>query len=227
MVYHTMITKFPSPQGQLKPLKVELSLHTEISGKSSEENGEWVRWVFQSIRSRCRGMVFLSTATERVALMDDWKKFTEQNWCLILAPKLLEAWREAGNGDQAALMSLNQNLTKELPTDACERSLEAGAILMKKTSGARYQGVLGRFRECLTQEASDPHAILAWSGISVLFQLPVADVLIEYLREEWLAGSQSCHHRDEPQGQLSFGALTHRAMREGKMLDFEIRVEPN
>lgn len=227
MVHHTVITKFPSPQGQLKPLKVELSLHTEVGEESSEEQREWVRWIFQSIRSRCHGMAFLSTATGRVELLDDWKIFAEQSWFLILAPKLLQAWHEAVKGDQASLMLLNQALTKELPTDASERSLEAGAILLEKTRGAKYQGVLGRFRECLAQEASDVHAILVWSGISVLFQLPVADVLIEYLREEWLAGSQSCHHREEPQGQLSFGALTHRAMREGKMLDFEIRAEPS
>ncbi|CAN5816905.1 hypothetical protein BH11VER1_BH11VER1_33160 [soil metagenome] len=222
-----MITKFPSPQRQLKPLKVELSLHQDADREMAEENREWVRWIFQSIRVRCLGMAFHSEATERSALIEDWMKFIEQSWLPILAPALLQGWQEAVKGDQAALLRLNVALSQQLSDDARTRSLEAGAILMKQTSGARYQGVLGRFRQIHLEEAAEVHAVMVWSCIAVLFQLPLPDVLNEYLREEWLAGSQSCHHRDEPHGQLSFGALTHRVMREGGMVEFEIKVEAN
>jgi hypothetical protein len=222
-----VITKFPSPQRQLKPLKVELSLHEGVGADVQDDNREWVRWIFQSIRARCQGMVFQSTAGDRSVLIEDWKKFVEQFWMTVLAPALLEAWQEAVRGDQAALLKRNNALSQQLPVAASVRSLEAGAILLKQTSGARYQGVLGRFRQIHLDEGADVHAVSVWSCIAVLFQLPLTDVLTEYLREEWLAGSQSCHHRDEPQGQLSFGALTHRAMREGGMLDFEIKVETN
>lgn len=220
-----MIAKFPSPQRQLKPLKVELSLHQHANMEMAEENREWVRWIFQSIRARCQGMVFHSGATERSELIEDWKHFLEQYWLPELAPAILQGWQEAVKGDQAALLRGNNALSQCLSSKGCVRSLEAGAILLKQTSGARYQGVLGRFRQLHLEEGAEVHAAMVWSCIAVLFQLPLPDVLTEYLREEWLAGSQSCHHRDEPQGQLSFGALTHRVMREGGMLEFEIKVE--
>lgn len=220
-----MIAKFPSPQRQLKPLKVELSLHQDADREMAGENREWVRWVFQSIRARCQGMAFHSEATERSGLIEDWKNFIEQCWLPVLAPALLQGWQEAVKGDQVALLRRNNTLNQQLSSDICTRSLEAGAILMKQTSGARYQGVLGRFRQFHHDDGAELHAAMVWSCIAVLFQLPLPDVLNEYLREEWLAGSQSCHHRDEPQGQLSFGALTHRVMREGGMLEFEIKVE--
>ncbi len=170
-------------------------------------------------------MVFISGATERPVLVDDWKQFIEQSWLPVLGPFLLESWQEAVKGDQAALLQLNQALSRQLSEDAKTHSFEAGASLLKQTSGARYQGVLGRLRQTQLDEDLEIHALVVWSCIAVLFQLPLPDVLNEYLREEWLAGSQSCHHRDEPQGPLSFAALTHRSMREGGMLDFEIKVQ--
>lgn len=220
-----MITKFPSPQHQLKPLKVELSLHQDADRTMVEENREWVRWVFHSIRARCQGMVFVSGATERSMLVEDWKNFIEQSWMPTLATSLLQSWQEAVRGDASALLLMNDSLNRQLPADARTRSLEAGARLLKQTNGARYQGVLGRLRQSQLDEGIEVHAVVVWSCIAVLFQLPLPDVLTEYLREEWLAGSQSCHHREEPQGQLNFGALTHRAMREGGMLEFEIKME--
>lgn len=204
---------------------MELSLHEAADHKASDEDREWVRWIFHSIRARCQGMVFISDATERSGLIEDWKTFIEQGWLPVLAPALLQVWQEAVKGDQSVLLEKNHALSQHLPSEACIRSLAGGASLLKQTSGARYQGVLGRLRQIQLDEGIEVHAIVVWSCIAVLFQLPLPDVLNEYLREEWLAGSQSCHHRDEPQGQLSFGALTHRVMREGGMLEFEIKVE--
>jgi len=194
---------------------VPLVLHSEATAAEHEESLAWVRWLFQSIRARCPALVFSSSHVDRLGLLDDWQRYIDQVWLPVLAPPVVEAWR-AINIDEAgaSLLDFNSALHKSLPPDAATRSVIAGHLLLQNTRGAKYQGKLGKLRHQVEQDNIEVHLAIVWVGVAALFQLPPADMIAEYLREEWLTAIRECSHHADPQGPLSFSALAHRSIRE-------------
>jgi hypothetical protein len=197
----------------VNPLGLALALHTEADEASHEESLSWVRWMFQSIRIRCEAVVFASAAKERTALIADWQTFSDGVWQSALAPTLLAAWKAAEANDVKALLAAGEALNGLLPDAARERSAAAGELLLRATQGALHQGILGRLRHELENSRADAHLAVVWAAVAVLFQMPPADVLTEYLREEWLTALNEHPLPQEPQGPLSFTAMMHRALR--------------
>jgi hypothetical protein len=189
----------------------ELVLHTPESELEHEESLAWVRWMFQSIRARRSALVFQSQETERPQLLTDWQRFVEQEWLPILAPAMLGAWQELSLN---SLLQGHAKLQTNLCAESSSRSIVAGEMLMEGTRGAKYQAVLGQLRLLVEKEGHEPHLAMVWVAVAALFQLPVADLLSEYLRQEWLTALRECPHHAEPQGPLSFAGLAHRSLRE-------------
>ena len=208
-----MITPFPM-QRPPQPVSLGwgLALHTEETAVEDEAGLAWVRWLFQSVRIRCRRLVFTSQATDRARLLADWAHFAETSFLPVLAPALLQARRCGEEGDDAALAATDREWGAKLSPAQAEASLTAGGILLEKTQGAKYQGALGRVRRRISAGEADGHLMTVWGGLAALFQLPPVDLLSEYLREEWLVTTSQEGHRDEPQGGLSFAGLTQKAL---------------
>lgn len=209
-----MIARFPRPQPPPNPLGVELALHSEEARAQHEESLAWVRWMFQSIRIRCEAITFHTTATDRAGIIADWQAWSEGLWHSVLAPSLLKAWKAAHAADARTLLAMGDALGGLLPDTARERSAAAGELLLRATHGAKYQGVLGHLRQGLEDRKDDAHLAIVWAAVAVLFQMPPADMLTEYLREEWLTGLREHPLPHEPQGPLSFAAMAQRAQRE-------------
>lgn len=218
-----MIARFPQPERQRAPYSDPLALHSESTAAEHEESLVWVRWLFQSIRARCTSLVFNSAQVERVALLEDWQRFVDKVWLPVLAPAMIDAWRAVSHDQKTPLLDHNSALHKTLPQDAAGRSIKAGMLLLQNTKGARYQGELGRLRHEVEDNDVEPHLAMVWVTVAILFQLPPADMLSEYLREEWLTALRECPHHAEPQGPLSFTALAHRSIREsGLGVEFQV-----
>jgi hypothetical protein len=194
-------------------LGVELALHSEAKETEHEESLAWVRWMFQSIRIRCEAVVFESSAKERPGLIADWQAFADGAWQSALAPTLLTAWKAAEANDVGGLLESGRSLNELLSESARERSAAAGELLLRATQGALHQGILGRLRHELENSRAEAHLAVVWAAVAVLFQMPPADMLTEYLREEWLTALHEHPHPQEPQGPLSFSAMMHRALR--------------
>lgn len=210
-----MIARFPNPPAQPKvnPLGVALALHSEAAEAEHEESLGWVRWMFQSIRIRREAIIFESEAKERNGIITDWQAFGEGVWHSALAPTLLTAWKAAEANDVRGLLAAGDALSGLLPDAARERSAAAGELLLRATQGALHQGILGRLRHDLENGRAEAHLAIVWAAVAVLFQMPPADMLTEYLREEWLTALREHPQPHEPQGPVSFSALAHRALR--------------
>ena len=169
--------------------------------------------MFQSIRIRCGAIIFETVAEDRSGFITDWQSFTTGAWQTAVAPSLLGAWKAAAANDVPALLVVGDALNGLLPEPARGRSAAAGELLLRATQGALHQGVLGRLRLELEHSRTEPHLAIVWAAVAVLFQMPPADMLTEYLREEWLTALHRHPHPQEPQGRLSFSALVHCALR--------------
>jgi len=222
-----MIAKFPQPQRRVAAISAPLALLTDEAAAEHEESLAWVRWLFQSVRARCTALVFPEARPhlDRPALLEDWQHYIDQVWLPILAPTMIDAWRSVSEDVKTSLLPFNGRLHTMLTKEQSERSVVAGEMLLHGTRGARYQGQLGRLRQEVDQEHVEPHLAIVWVSVAVLFQLPLADLLSEYLREEWLTALRECATHAEPAGPLSFGALAHRSMREsGFGAGFQVAV---
>jgi hypothetical protein len=195
-------------------LGLALALHSEADQAEHDEGLAWVRWMFQSIRIRREAIIFESFAKDRHGIIADWQAFAEGVWHSALAPTLLEAWKAAEANDVGALLATSDALSGLLPEPARERSAAAGELLLRATQGALHQGTLGRLRQELQNSGSESHLAIVWAAVAVLFQMPPADLLTEYLREEWLTAMREHPQPQEPQGPLSFSGMMHRALRE-------------
>lgn len=142
----------------------------------------WVRWLLGSVRARMDG---LSVVADDAAFSAAWRDFAEGLFIEKLGPALKEGWQAAQNGGLPALLALDARLSADLPRAVAKRSLRAGALLLKSTRQARYQGLLGRMREAVEQGQADGHLVTVWAAVGHFFQLPLASVIAEYLRLEW------------------------------------------
>ena len=208
-----MITPFPAPQRRrVNPLGWTLSLHTEKTAEEHEEGLAWVGWLFQGVRIRCERMVFDGGSLDRAACLEAWGRFATECFLPSLAPVVLNAWSSAAEGNDVELGNWDRQCSRLLAPESVESSAAAGAILLSKTEGAKYQGALGRFRQCVARGEAPGHAATVWAALAAMFQLPPAEVLMEYLRQEWLVSISHASYSGEPQGLLSFSGLTHRAL---------------
>ena len=216
-----MITPFPTQrQRHTDPLGCTLALHSAETVKGHDEGLEWVRWLFQSVRSQSEALLFQSHADSRVALIADWQRFIDLSFLPVVAPALLAAWKAASENDDRRLRILDRELCSRITAEECGRSLAAGALLLEQTRGAKYQGVLGRFRHLFEAGETSGHLAMVWAAVAVLFQLPPADLLVEYLREEWLVGAGPRWRDDFPGGALCFAGLAQRGLHQSGVLSF-------
>ena len=168
---------------------------------------DWVHWLLGSVRARCELLHFHCTAASRPSLLAHWSVFANQDFARLTGPRLIEAWIAASEGWISSLEAVDAALDNSLPESAAARSLHAGAVLMKGTRGARYQGLLGHYRESLDRAGRSPHFVTAWAAVGHFFQLSLANVVAEYLRLEWELGSRHLPGTKEPKGLLSIAHL--------------------
>ncbi len=214
-----MITPFPISKKPPVPITGPLVLHDE---KTTEENQlEWAHWLFQGVRARCASVVFHSPATERLTLLSDWQDYVSETFLPLLAPTLIKGWKLAQNGDESGLLEGDSDLNNKLNEEPRGRSLAAGAILLHDTRGAKYQGALGKFRQQFVEGKASGHMASIWAGLAVMFQIPPAHMLSEYLRQEWLVATRDLVSAEEPHGALSFTGLAQGAVHQCRLLAFD------
>jgi hypothetical protein len=165
---------------------------------------DWVKWLLGSVRAR---MEMLS-----IEEVEDWDDFGESLLRESLGSALKSAWRSAYANDLAGLIAAAAKLSSQLPSETCQRSLQAGAVLLKSTKHARYQGVLGRLREAVEQGRCDGHIAIVWAAVGHFFQLSLTNVIAEYLRLEWDIVTRDAPAPAPFAGKSSIGGLTSRIM---------------
>ncbi|OYW71786.1 MAG: hypothetical protein B7Z37_26775 [Verrucomicrobia bacterium 12-59-8] len=165
---------------------------------------DWVKWLLGSVRAR---MEVLSV--EDVA---EWNNIGEGLVREAIGPALKSAWQSARANDLAGLIAASCRLSAQLSPEVCQRSLQAGAVLLKSTKHARYQGVLGRLREAVDQGRCDGHIAIVWAAVGHFFQLSLTNVIAEYLRLEWDMVARDTHVQLPYAGKFSIAGLTSRIM---------------
>lgn len=160
---------------------------------------DWVHWLLGSVRARTELLTMNGSG---------WKGFTDGPFRQHIGPALECAWGAAHAGDLGTLMAADTALTTSLDHEDAQRSRRAGAILLKSTRHARYQGILGHFRDQIAAGACEGHLATVWATVGHFFHLSLANVIAEYLRLEWEIGSRREIKRTEP----NFGILTRELL---------------
>lgn len=173
---------------------------------------EWVHWLFQSVRARCDGVVFVAPGVRPEDVMQGWDAYVESVFQPVIGPRLVDAWQAAVNGRSAGLRAVDELLDQGLEATAAERSRRAGAVLLRTTRGARYQGVLGHYRNEVVAGLAAGHLATVWPAVAHFFQLGLSNVLAEYLRIEWQLGSGSSPFLRQPQGRHSITGLVSQLL---------------
>ncbi len=147
---------------------------------------DWVQWLLSSIRQR---MNHLHWATSRPSseklLVQEWNSFTERSLNSTLAPHFREVWQAVHSSNLQALLAADAAFSESLSAEEAERSVEAGRLLLKATRNARYQGLLGHYRNACENGTTHGHFLTVWAAVSDFFQLSFASAIAEYLRLEW------------------------------------------
>ncbi len=152
---------------------------------------EWVEWLFSSVRQRTTRLHFDAPVTPSVAkLQSAWGNFAQTHLPEVCLPHLLKAWNAARNNHLNALIEADTSLHQALTQAQKKRSITAGHRLLKNTRGARYQGLLGHFRQACETETSAGHFLIIWAALGHFFQLSLTNVIAEYLRLEWSIGTR-------------------------------------
>jgi len=165
---------------------------------------DWVKWLLGSVRARVE-----------VLLVEDageWNAVAESVLREAIGPALKSAWQSAHANDLAGLIAASSRLSSQLSPAASQRSLQAGAVLLKSTKHARYQGVLGRLREAVEQGRCDGHIAIVWAAVGHFFQLSLTNVIAEYLRLEWDMAARDSHLQVPYAGKFSIAGITSRIM---------------
>lgn len=170
----------------------------------------WVRWLLGSVRARMDG---LSVVADDDAFLAAWRDFAEVLFIGTLGPALREGWQAAQDGGLPGLLALDARLSAELPRTVAKRSLRAGALLLKSTRQARYQGLLGRLRDAVGEGETDGHLVTVWVAVGHFFQLPLTSVIAEYLRLEWDIAVRQTGICQPPDARTEVIQLTGRVMR--------------
>lgn len=172
---------------------------------------DWVKWLLGSVRARTEVLTVDGGAQSALAA---WEDFAEGLLPEVIGPALRFAWQAAQSGDLTALIAVDAALSTQLPPESAQRSIKAGAVLLKSTRHARYQAVLGRLREAVEQGQCSGHIAVVWAAVGHFFQLSLANVIAEYLHLEWGIVSRDADHAKKPAGRHSIAELTSAIMRE-------------
>ncbi|HEY1049908.1 MAG TPA: urease accessory UreF family protein, partial [Prosthecobacter sp.] len=171
---------------------------------------DWVKWLLGSVRARTS---LLMVAGKPRPVHFAWADFAEGLLPDTLGPALKEAWECAQAGDLEGLMAVDAELSASLPPELSRRSLQSGAVLLKSTQHARYQAVLGRYREAVADGRSAGNIAVVWAAVGHFFQLSLANVIAEYLHLEWDIATRDAPWMAKPKAQLGVTALTGMVMR--------------
>lgn len=210
----TTITLLPPPEEAHKP---DATLIEDWA-----RGLEWVKWLLGSVRARAEGLML--RVQQQRPLLFAWDEFSTSVLSTSVGPALKEAWESAAAGDLAALLAVDEALTHRLPPELARRSAQAGAVLLKSTQHARYQAILGRYREAVSSGRSPGHLPVVWATVGHFFQLSLTNVIAEYLHLEWdVAVREANRSLPKPQGRLSITALTGQVMR-GSSAEPALRV---
>lgn len=197
----------------------------------SEENAledwsrglDWVQWLFSSIRQRQSGVhfhaaplprpgLYPSAAVSRQALAAQWESFIQQELRGPLGHWLIQAWQATQARDLDRLLALDTEMEAQLEARALPASHEAGARLLQGTRGARYQGLLGRYRSLQEEGKTPGHFLIVWAAAAHFFQLSLASVIAEYIRLEWDLASRHLPGQAEPLSLETVATLTSQLM---------------
>jgi hypothetical protein len=181
---------------------------------------DWVKWLLGSVRSRTE-VLMVEGGAQPVSTA--WEDFVEGPLLETIGPALKFASLSAQSGDLTGLIAVDATLSKQLPPEQAQRSIKAGAVLLKSTRHARYQAVLGRLRDAVEQGRCAGHIAVVWAAVGHFFQLSLANVIAEYLHLEWDIASRDVMHAEKPAGRHSIAGLTSQVMR-GKAEEAELRV---
>ncbi|MGV3660682.1 MAG: urease accessory UreF family protein [Prosthecobacter sp.] len=171
---------------------------------------DWVKWLLGSVRARSERLMV--AGRPRLAILA-WEDFTENLLSDTIGPALKSAWECAQAGDLEGLIAVDETLSARLPLDLARLSVKAGAILLKSTQHARYQAVLGRYREAVAQGRCAGHIGVVWAAVGNFFQLSLANVIAEYLHLEWDIATRDETCVVKPSGRLGITTLTGEVMR--------------
>lgn len=175
--------------------------------EETSEDLAWVRWLLQSVRARCERVVFEPAELKGPDVWSRWDKYGREWFAPVIGPRLVSAWHAAVARDPAALVALDAALDESLTGRAGEGSRAAGAVLLRTTRGARYQGALGHYRAAVADGVVPGHIAVVWAAVGNFFQLSLTNVLAEYLRLEWETGTRDLCVTTEPSGARSFSTL--------------------
>lgn len=185
---------------------------------------DWVHWLFSSIRQRQAGIhfhaadlpqpgLYPSSPVTRQALAARWENFTQKQLRGPLGLVLVQAWQAAREQDLPRLLELDAGLATTLHDRALTGSLQAGHRLLHGTRGARYQGLLGRYRIAQDEGRTPGHFIIVWAAAAHFFQLSLASAIAEYIRLEWDLATRHLPASAPSLPAESIAALTGHLMR--------------
>lgn len=173
---------------------------------------DWVHWLMESVRHRVTSITFVSAPVgrSRTLISGAWDVYAESTLRDEMGPILVRAWTAARDGDVETLVQCDVALSKALSEGACASSIEAGHWLLRTTRGARYQGVLGKYRTLVEEQGLETHCAVVWAVTGCFFQLGLASVIAEYLHLEWEIATRHLGDRQGPVGRHSIAGLTSR-----------------
>jgi len=174
---------------------------------------EWVCWLFSSVRQRMEHLHFAPPGP----LPPAWAAFAQGHVRSHLGPHLIAAAQAVLSGDLERLKALDHQLSGRLDPAQAARSREAGGILLRNTRGARYQGILGRYRSAQEAGQTPGHFLTVWAGVGNFFQLSLANVIAEYLRLEWDMAARHLPEKDAALSHDSIASLTRQILHGQKL----------
>ncbi len=186
---------------------------------------DWVHWLMDSVRQRVPHVAFVSPGGAREEISMVWDEFAETDWRSAVGPVLAEAWHAAHEGNVDQLVACDAKLGDALAPVSRQASEEAGRRLLRTTRGARYQGVLGKYRVRVEETDSGCHAAVVWAATGCFFQLGLASVIAEYLHLEWDTATRHLTDRHGPLGKHGIAGLTSRMLHEHAQRRGGLRVE--
>lgn len=187
---------------------------------------DWVQWLFSSIRQRHSGLYFHAAGLPNTglypratlshqALAARWENFLQSELRGSLGSTLLQAWQAVQEQNLNRLIEQDAALDESLPPALRASSREAGERLLQGTRGARYQGLLGRYR-ALKEEGKTPgHFFLVWAAVAHFFQLSLTNVIAEYIRLEWELAARQVNPQAAPLPLEKITRLTSQLMHSG------------
>ena len=188
-----------------------VSVDAGVSLDEQAHGLDWVHWLLRGVRQQCEGVVLERPAT-KAQMHTRWRAFVGERFERGVGAVLIEAWHTTARRDGPGLIKLETTWSKMLTPDEAHRSGLAGQLLLQRTHGARYQGVLGHFREDVESGRAEGHIGIVWPALAHLFQLSPVIMLSEYLRLEWETAVRDLEGVAAPFGSSAIVKVAARAL---------------